>query len=121
MTIVTKTRASVTLNKETLSRRTHEHRQMIRVLVIVAYSFVILHLPQMLAKIWEAAYPIHSVIGEYNIRNYYRFQLFISLGYQITDFQNSINFFLYWVFGSKVRKALVALSCYTEVKDIGHF
>lgn len=109
MNILTKTRVSKTLNQETLSRRTSEHKQMIRTLVTVACAFVILHIPQVLAKIWQALFPIHSRNGENEIRNYYQFQMIMNLGYQITDYQNSINFFLYCACGSKVRKALKTL------------
>lgn len=106
-----KNRLAYTSNHDVLKKRFREQRQMTRVLIIVAGAFLILHLPQVLAKIWQAFYPDQLEIFQYSVRNYIYFVLFTTIGFSITDFQNSINFFLYCVFGTKVRKVLHKTIC----------
>lgn len=107
-----KKRMTYTSDQNVLNKRFHEQRYMTKILLTVAGTFLVLHLTQVLAKFWEAFYPIREEVFQYSIRNYIYFELFTFLGYMITDFQNSINFFLYCVFGTKVRKVLQnTLSC----------
>lgn len=101
-----KQRSEFTSNKTILEKRLKEQRQMTRVLVTVSVVFVLLHSTQILAKVWQAIYPDVMLIKPYSIRDFVRFYLFVILGYQVTDFQNSVNFFLYCAFGSKVRMVL---------------
>lgn len=81
-------------------------KQITTLLITVAFSFVFLHLPQLVAKIFERIYPDTSVLLAEDARAYVRFYILIVAGYQVTDFQNSVNFFLYCAFGSKVRALL---------------
>lgn len=111
MRYLAKSRLAITSSEETLKRRTRERKQMTRILILIACTFVVLHFFQILAKIWESIYPNSSKIWANNFRKYVQFFVFKSLGYQITDFQNSLNFFLYCAFGSKVQKALLAVVC----------
>lgn len=80
-------------------------------LILVACTFVFLHLMQLLAKIWQAIYPDTYISYLNSPRNFVLFYLFVVLGYHITGFQNSINFFLYSAFCSKVRKVLSQTLC----------
>lgn len=113
-------RMVLTQNKETSCKRLKEHRRITRVLVAVASAFVVLHLPQVLAKIGQALYTstLPCPNEETNWRAYFIFEMFVSLGYQITDFQNSINFFLYCAFGTKTRKALTERVFYMLTQSI---
>lgn len=109
-------RATFTLNKNDLQKRAREQKQMTYVLIVVASSFFLLHLPQFFAKLWQVFYPDAFIIQENNIRDYLRFSLFIVTGYQFTDFQNSINFFLYCIFASKVKQVLKKQFCCRYLK-----
>lgn len=114
---LTKVGQAMTSNKDAVIKRIREHKQMTRVLITIACTFVFLHFPQILAKILEAIFPSQVELWANNYRNYFRFYVFISLGYQITDFQNSVNFFLYCAFGSKVRKAILSAVCIQQNKQ----
>lgn len=100
-----KIRTVYTSDQNVLSKRLREQRQMTKMLIIIACAFLILHFSQVLATIWEALYSATEIFL-YSVRNYIYFLLFTLIGYMITDFQNSINFFLYCAFGTKVRKVL---------------
>lgn len=89
-----------------LNKRFQEQKQLTRVLITVACAFLFLHFPQILAKIWQALYPEPSKSLIHSPRKFILFYLFIIIGHNITDYQNSINFFLYCTFGSKVRKII---------------
>lgn len=101
-----KTSFRLTTNKETLSRRSKETAQTTTILVTITVVFIVVHLPQLLVKIFEALYPNPVKTFGYDYRVLIKYHIFRVLGYQITDFQNSINFVLYCVFGSKVQKAM---------------
>lgn len=103
---VTKQRLSLTSKNYVIEKHSKQQRQMCRVLISVCLIFVLLHFTQILAKIWQAMYPDVELIKRYSIRKYILFYIFIQLGYQLTDFQNSVNFFLYCAFGSTVRNML---------------
>lgn len=107
----TKRRCANTSDLKILSKRVREQNQMTTVLIVVASSFFFLHITQVLAKVWQAVYSDHSEIYQYSFKECIIFLLFTNLGYQITDFQNSINFFLYCAFGTKVRQILYKLYC----------
>lgn len=96
-------------NAKVLEKRSKEHKQIKIILVTVSGVFVLLHLTQILAKIWQIVYPDEDLLLQYSVRNFIRFYLFIILGYRIIDFQNSVNFFLYCAIGSKVRGVLKTL------------
>lgn len=100
-----KQRANYTSNRDTLSKRSREQRQMTAMLLVVAGAFFFLHLPQILATILQALYVVEK--QNYDIRTIITYHLLFIVGYQITDFQNSLNFFLYCIFGNKVRKILL--------------
>lgn len=104
-----KQRSEFTCNGHIIEKRSKEQQQMTRVLVTVSLVFVLLHSTQILAKICQAINPDVRLIKQYSIRNYVRFYLLITVGYMLTDFQNSVNFFLYCAFGSKVRTVLKKL------------
>lgn len=103
--------ALYTCNRDMINRRPREQKQMTVVLVTVSLAFLFLHLPQILSKIWQAFYPNQLEMLHSNIFNYIRFTLYTTLGYIITDFQNSINFFLYCIFGSKFRALFLRTFC----------
>lgn len=109
LNIISKTRMEITSNTEVVERRYRECKQMSRLLIVVACSFIVLHIPQILARIGEAIYSNPKHTFQNNQRGYSVLYLLVSLGYQLTDFQNSINFFLYCAFGTKVRMALIQL------------
>lgn len=118
-----KQRMLYTTKEETLRKRAKEQKQMTFVLLTVAGMFLILHIPQLIAKVWQAVYPNQLEILQYSVINYIRYVLFTTLGYFITDFQNSINFFLYCAFGSKVKCTLSRMfNCRksSEDKNISH-
>lgn len=109
-------RAAYMLNKNDSEKRAREQTQITIVLIIVASTFCLLHLPQLFAKLWQAVYPDPLIIRENNIRDYFKFSLLIVAGYQFTDFQNSINFFLYCIFASKVKYVLKQEFCWRHWK-----
>lgn len=95
-----------TSNKEIFYKRSRKQTKMTKLLIIVSTVFLFLHLTQVFAKIWEAIYPDPGVIYQHSAIEYLRFNLIVLLGYFITDFQNSINFFLYCLFGREVQTIL---------------
>lgn len=101
---------------EVVKRRPKEQKHVTITLVVVATAFFLLHLPQIIAKIWQAMYPNPTEILMYDTSSFLRFHLFMLIGYQITDFQNSINFFLYCASGSKFRAVLVKTFCGSRLK-----
>lgn len=92
-------------NKDILTRRSKEQRQMILMLLVISCGFFFLHLPQIFAKIAQAIY--EAALQPDDIKKYITNNLLVIVGFQITDFQNSINFFLYCAFGNKVRTFLL--------------
>lgn len=112
----TKKRTEYTTNQQILEKRAKEQKQLTLVLVTVASVFVLLHATQVLARIWQAIYPDPRVILKNSPRDFLLFNLFLFVGYSTTDFQNSINFFLYCAFGSKVRKTLRKNLCCQRVE-----
>lgn len=104
-------RIQFTSDQEILKKRAQEQRQLSRVLLTVSSMFIFFHSTQLLAKMWQAIYPNSTEILKHSVRNYIRFNLFLMVGYRTTDFQNSINFFLYCAFGSKVRQILRDALC----------
>lgn len=103
--------------KEMISNREKEQRQITKILITVSCTFIGLHIPQLVAKILEFIYPNPALLLQEDLKLFLRFSLIRLVGYQITDFQNSINFFLYCASGSKVRQALQrALVCRTSYK-----
>lgn len=110
-------RATITTNMEIMHRRAREQRQMTLTLILVSTFFVCLHVPQIVAKVWQAINPDDDILYKKSVSEYLLFNVFISLGYQITDFQNSINFFLYCAFGTKVQRALRKMLKCIEKKE----
>lgn len=102
-------KSAFTSNQDLLRRRMRDQTRMTRLLIVVSAVFLLLHLTQVLAKIWESIYPDPYVILHNNVHNFVRFVLFTTTGYFITDFQNSINFFLYCLFGKKIRNTVYRL------------
>lgn len=113
-----KKRKVYTQKHDVLYRHSRKQMQMTMVLLTVSNTFFLLHLTQVLARVWEALYPKPRIILQYSAHNYAKFLMFGSLGYFITDFQNSINFFLYCIFGSKVRKVLRKTFCCKKVRCV---
>lgn len=107
---MSKERLCHTTSETIHNKRSREYKQMTAVLITVSGAFVFLHLPQVLAKVWEAVYSNMLELYQKSVTNYIQFVLYTTAGYVITDFQNSINFFFYCLFGSKVRKILL-ISC----------
>lgn len=109
LNFLSKARMEITCSREINEKRNKERRQMSRLLIVVASTFIALHVPQIIARIDKAIYPNPNYTFRNNARGYFFFLLLQSIGFQLTDFQNSINFFLYCAFGTKVRKALSQL------------
>lgn len=102
-----KRRAAYTTNQEILAKRAREQKQTTTVLLTISLAFFLLHLPQVIAKICQAIYPDLQKMLQEDVRFYMKFNLWVMICYQITDFQNSVNFILYCVFGSKVQTVLL--------------
>lgn len=99
-------RVAYITNDESLAKRVRDQNQTTRILIILSVSFLFLHLTQLIARICQAFYPDQSKMLREDIRHYIKFNLLVALDYQITDFQNSINFILYCVFGRKMQRLL---------------
>lgn len=106
-------RTAFTTNSDILSRRNKEQKQMTRLLMIISCVFILLHCTQLLAKIWQSLYPDPGIILTRSARNFFIFYACVALGYQITDFQNSVNFFVYCAFGTKVRRLFIQTFCFS--------
>lgn len=100
---------SLSTNKKAIERRIIEQNRITLNLMLVATVFLLLHLPQLIARIWQGIYsdPLKQLTR--SRRAYYKFMLFTLLGYSISQFQNSINFVLYCRMGSKYRRTLFKL------------
>lgn len=107
-------RTSILSSTGNSARRTKEQHNTTRLLITVACIFLVLHIPQLIMKLFQAFNPDHIATLESNMQDFLTFYLLIEISYQTTDFQNSINFFLYCVFGSKVRKVLLHAICCRE-------
>lgn len=110
-----KRRSAYNSNQESLIKRTREQHQMTLMLLTVSVVFFLLHLTQALAKIWRALYPDPLVIFFCKIQSLlsvFNYIVYTSTGYYVTDFQNSINFFLYCLFGRKFRNVINQLFCF---------
>lgn len=108
----TKRRPSLTTHKAINSKRENEQRQITMILILTSIVFVLLHSTQILAKIWQAIYPDTDRLLFNNLHDFLIFNLLTFAGHQITDFQNSINFFLYCAFSTKVRNTLRKQICF---------
>lgn len=111
-------RTLYTSNQDKVKKLTREQRQMTIVLITVAFAFLFLHVPKVISKIWQALYPNQLQMFQDNVSNYTRFIFYTTLGYIIADFQNSVNFILYCISCSKVRKILYRPICCRKTETI---
>lgn len=114
-----KARIQMAGNQDVVDKRTKEQRQMTIILVTISACFVTLHIPMILCVMFGYLFdPLD--LYYYNKHHYAQFAMFQFIGYSITEFQNSINFFLYCLTGTKFRSSFInmILCCRTKPKTI---
>ncbi|KAL4232782.1 hypothetical protein ACF0H5_007469 [Mactra antiquata] len=112
---MTKARIQMAGNQDIVDKRTKEQRQMTILLVTVSAGFVILHIPMVLVVIFGYLYNYIELFYT-NKLHYVQFIMLVTIGYSITEFQNSINFFLYCITGTKFRNAFLRIICCCRAK-----
>jgi len=88
-------RIQLAKDSDTAKRRAKEQAGLTRMLIDISAMFVILHIPALLAL-------IHSTLTP---------NLTKTLCAHITEYQNSLNFFLYSFSGSKFRTTMLNMCC----------
>jgi hypothetical protein len=108
---MTKARIRLASNQETIDKKASENRKMTILLLSISGSFLVLHIPYAIVMAFYYIYPnMNDFISE-DPHFFAKFLLYSTLGYLITEYQNSVNFFLYCVSGSKFRSTLKRLFC----------
>lgn len=111
VTIIYRLRKSTARHKEMTSSeesrkiREKEQRNLTITLLVVSFAFLILHIP---AAVYNCfAFLRHEVVGEAEAN-----WVFINtIGITMSELQNSVNFYLYFLSGRKYRRHTIQLFC----------
>jgi hypothetical protein len=106
-----KARISLASNQETIDKKASENQKMTIVLLSISGSFLVLHIPYAIVMAFYYIYPNMNDFIVEDPQFFAKFLFYSSLFYFITEFQNTVNFFLYCVSGSKFRSTLKKLLC----------
>jgi len=105
-------RIQLAKDNNTAKRRAKEQARLTRMLIVISTMFVILHIPALLALIYYTLTPTPTAAlekgGTEGVVNY---MFLLALCAHITEYQNSLNFFLYSFSGSKFRTTMLNMCC----------
>jgi len=105
-------RLQLAKDSDTAKRRAKEQAGLTRMLIVISAMFVILHIPALLALIYYTLAPsLDETFEKGGIEAVVNFMFWASLGVHITEYQNSLNFFLYSLSGSKFRTTMFNMCC----------
>jgi len=105
-------RIQLAKDSDTAKRRAKEQAGLTRMLIVISAMFVILHIPALLALINDALTPnINETLEKGGIEAVVNYVFLLALCVHITEYQNSLNFFLYSLSGSKFRETLLKMCC----------
>jgi len=105
-------RIQLAKDSDTAKRRAKEQAGLTRMLIVISAMFVILHIPALLVMIFFTLTPnLSDILEKRGMEAYVKFVFWVAMGVHITEYQNSLNFFLYAFSGSKFRKTLLKICC----------
>ena len=97
---------------DTAKRRAKEQAGLTRMLIVISAMFVILHIPALLVMIFFTLSPnLAEILEKGGMEAFAKFVFWVALGVHITEYQNSLNFFLYAFSGSKFRTTMLNMCC----------
>jgi len=97
---------------DTAKRRAKEQAGLTRMLIVISATFVILHIPALLVMIFFTLSPnFVDILEKDGMEALAEFVFCVVLGVHITEYQNSLNFFLYSLSGSKFRTTMLSMCC----------
>ena len=100
----TKRHKEMTSNEESRRKREKEQRNTTITLLTVSFAFLILHTP---ITVYNCMAMSTIVINDREVRATWEFINFVGL--TVAEFQNSVNFYLYFLTGRRYRKAFYSL------------
>jgi len=105
-------RIKLAKDSDTGKRRAKEQAGLTRMLIVISAMFVILHIPALLALIHATLTPnLTKTLEKGGIEAVVNYMFLVSLCAHSTEYQNSLNFFLYSLSGSKFRTIMLNMCC----------
>jgi len=105
-------RIQLAKDSDTAKRRAKEQAGLTRMLIVISAMFVILHIPSLLVLIYYTLTPhLDETLAKGGLEAFVNFMFLVTLGLHINEYQNSLNFFLYSLSGSKFRTTIVKMCC----------
>jgi len=105
-------RIQLAKDSDTAKRRAKEQAGLTRMLIVISAMFVILHIPALLALIHSTLTPnLTKTLEKSGIEAVVNYLFLVALCAHITEYQNSLNFFLYSFSGTKFRTTMLNMCC----------
>jgi len=105
-------RIQLAKDSDTTMRSAKEQAGLTRMLIVISAMYVILHIPALLALIHYTLTPnLVETLETGGIEAVVNYMFLVALCAHITEYQNSLNFFLYSLSGSKFRKTILNMCC----------
>jgi hypothetical protein len=111
LSAMTKARINIASNQDTIDRKASENRKMTILLLSISVCFLVLHIPYAIIMVFQYVYPDPSILIAEHPHFFAQFIFYTTLGFMITEFQNSVNFFFYCISGSKFRTTFRKVFC----------
>jgi len=103
-------RIQLAKDSDIAKRRAKEQAGLTQMLIVISSMFVILHIPALLVLISDALTPnTYETLEKGGIADVVNHLFLMSLCVHITEYQNSLNFFLYSLSGSKFRTTMLKM------------
>jgi hypothetical protein len=113
---MTKARIQMSSNQETIDKKASENKRMSVLLLAIAGCFLVLHTPYAAVLVFHYFYPDPTIFISEDPHFFAKFIFYSTSGYLITEFQNSVNLFLYCISGSKFRAMFLRVVCKSFMK-----
>ncbi|XP_053392232.1 somatostatin receptor type 2-like [Mercenaria mercenaria] len=108
---MTKARINMASNQDTIDKKSKENRKMTILLLSISGTFIFLHIPHAIALVVGYMHPDLIVFLLEDPHGFAKYLLYVTCGFFVTEFQNSINFFLYCITGTKFRSTFKRIIC----------
>jgi hypothetical protein len=116
LSAMTKARIQMSSNQETIDKKVSENKRMTILLLTISGCFLVLHTPYAAILVFYYFYPDPTIFISEDPHFFAKFVFYSTFGYLITEFQNSVNFFLYCISGSKFRAIFLRVVCKSFMK-----
>jgi len=105
-------RIQLAKDSDTAKRRAKEQAGLTRMLIVISAMFVILHIPALLVMVFFTLNPnLSDILEKRGMEAFAKFVFLLALCSHISEYQNSLNFFLYAFSGSKFRTTMLNMFC----------